>query len=130
MACMVSERSTTVSRLSAIPRAGPSWDDLVGASDKCHRDRQAKSHQLELGDQLDWGVGRISLLRMRSGPRSGSSLRNSASLPTVAGLLRPSGTLFAAQRGHGCGHGLREHSRDHRAYSAHLLAISTEMLVS
>ena len=63
---MVSQWLTTVSRWSAIPRAGPSSDDLGGASDKCHRDRQAKSHQLELGDQLEGGVGRISPLRMRS----------------------------------------------------------------
>ena len=39
---MVSQWLTTVSRWSAVPRAGPSSDDLVGASDKCHRDRQAK----------------------------------------------------------------------------------------
>ena len=83
---MVSQWLTTVSRWSAVPRAGPSSDDLVGASDKCHRDRQAKKTRARLAQGL-----------------------------------------FAAQR---CGHGLREHSRDHRAYSAHLLPIATEIVVS
>ena len=82
---MVSQWLTTVSRWSAVPRAGPSPDDLVGASDKCHRDRQAKKRER----------------RLAQGP-------------------------FAAQRVHG----LREHSRDHRAYSAHLLPIATEIVVS
>src|SRR6476646_4045475 len=66
---MVSQWLTTVSRSSAVPRAGPSSHDLVGASDKCHRDRQAKKNAggLELGDQLDWGVVLDELPELRHG---------------------------------------------------------------
>ena len=74
---MVSQWLTTVSRWSAIPRAGPSSDDLVGASDECHRDRQAKSRELHL--KL-----RVAGYGMRLGGRPSSH----HSLPAGYALLR------------------------------------------
>ena len=72
---MVSQWLTTVSRWSAVPRAGPSSHDLVGASDKCHRDRQAKKTRAafrfitssNLATSSIWGVVLDELPELRHG---------------------------------------------------------------